>query len=63
MSRRSYSGLMAEPAWGLYAHQGTTNTANAKDKLVASCRAPDIHAAHALFKKFGLRGDRVRRLP
>lgn len=52
-SRRSYRGLMALPAWGLY---------DAIGALVASCRAALATDARDLFKRHGLQGARVRRI-
>lgn len=52
MNRRSYRGLLAQPAWGLY-----------KDgKLVATIRAKDAYEARDLFKQHRLDGDRVKRI-
>lgn len=51
MSRRSYSGLMRQPAWLLY--DG--------DELVASVRARSANEARELFKKAGLQGTMLTR--
>jgi len=54
MNRRSYSGLMRLPAYGLYDRDG---------KLVATIRANSAEEARDIFKRAFLNGDRVRRLP
>ena len=53
MNRRSYSGLMRLPAWGLFDADGA---------LVASVRAARAIEARELFRRQGLVGARVRRL-
>lgn len=59
VSRRSYGGLMSQPAFGLY--DG--------GRLVATCRAKDINDAKVVFVEHNrrhpewlLKGDRVRRI-
>jgi hypothetical protein len=54
MNRRSYTGLMRFPAYGLYDHKG---------RLVATIRAESADAARSIFRRSFLRGERVRRLP
>ena len=51
--RRSYRGLLAMPAWGLYDSYGM---------LVASVRAEDAVAARDIFRRSGFSGFRVRRI-
>jgi hypothetical protein len=53
MTRRSYSGLMRLPAYGLY---------DAQAALVATVRAATASEARDLFRKHGMRGARVRRV-
>ena len=54
-TRRSYSGLMRLPAFGLYR----------EDCLVATVRAKTAPDAREIFKRheLGQQGDRVRRIP
>lgn len=47
-NRRSYRGLMGQPAWGLY--EG--------EQLVGSCRAKDVDAATEVFRKADKRSAR-----
>lgn len=49
--RRSYSGLMRKPVWGLF--DGS--------ELVATVRADSREDAQALFDKHELRGTHIRR--
>jgi hypothetical protein len=51
-ARRSYRGLMALPAWGLYRGE----------KLIASVRARDAYDARDIFRVHRLTGERVRRI-
>jgi hypothetical protein len=52
-NRRSYSGLMKQPAWLLYDGK----------RLVASVRATTPDAARDLFKTAGLTGTHMRKTP
>jgi hypothetical protein len=51
MGRRSYTGLMSLPAWGLFDRDG---------KLVASIRAKTAFEAKLLFKSGLVEGDLER---
>jgi hypothetical protein len=51
--RRSYSGLMSLPAWGLFDGIGA---------LVATVRARTAFDARDLFREHGLQGERVKRI-
>lgn len=52
--RRSYSGLMRLPGWGLY---------DAAEGLVATVAAESAYEARDVFRRHGMTGVRVRRLP
>ncbi len=52
-ARRSYRGLLALPAFGLF---------DAAGELVATIRAHDATEARDLFRQYGMKGARVKRL-